>query len=100
MQFIVVAYDGTDEGAMARRLAARDAHLKSAKEYYNTGKWLYASAILNDTGKMIGSMIICDFPSREELQKQWLDYEPYVTGNVWKTIDIKRAQVAPFCVQN
>ena len=32
MQFIVIAYDGTDEGALERRLAVRDAHLKSAKE--------------------------------------------------------------------
>jgi uncharacterized protein YciI len=97
MQFIVVAYDGTDAGALERRLAARGAHLKSAKEMFESGKWLYAAGILDDGGKMIGSMIVCDFPSRDELEAQWLEEEPYVIGNVWKTINVNRAQVAPFC---
>jgi uncharacterized protein YciI len=46
---------------------------------------------------MIGSMIVCDFPSREELE-EWLKEEPYVVGNVWKKINVNRAQVAPLCV--
>jgi uncharacterized protein YciI len=96
MQFLVVAYDGTDAGALERRLKVREAHLKSAQEMYDTGKWLYACAILNDDGKMIGSMIVCEFPSRDELE-QWLKEEPYVVGNVWQKIEVNRAQVAPFC---
>lgn len=97
MQFIVIAYDGTDQGALERRLAARDAHLKSAKEMFDSGKWLYAAGILNDDGTLIGSMIVCDFASRGELE-QWLKVEPYVVGDVWKKINVNRAQVAPFCV--
>jgi uncharacterized protein YciI len=97
MQFIVIAYDGTDEKALERRLAVREAHLKSAKEMFDSGKWLYAAGILDDAGKMIGSMIVCDFPSREELE-EWLKEEPYVVGNVWKKINVNRAQVAPLCV--
>jgi len=53
MQFIVLGYDGTDDKALDRRLAAREAHLKLAKEMYGDGKWLYAAAILDDVGKMI-----------------------------------------------
>jgi uncharacterized protein YciI len=98
MQFIVIAYDGTDEGALERRLAAREAHLKSAKEMFENGKWLYAVGILNDDGKPIGSMIVCDFVSRDELEQQWLKDEPYVVGNVWKEIKVNRAQAAPFNV--
>ena len=79
-------------------MAVREAHLKSAKEMFNEGKLLYASGILNEDGKMIGSMMIADFESREEMQKQWLDNEPYIKGDVWKDIDIKRAGVAPFCM--
>ena len=100
MQFIVMGYDGTDNKALERRLAVREDHLKSAKELYETGKWLYAAALLNDNGTMIGSMIVCDYRSREELQEQWLDKEPYVIGNVWQKIEVRRAQVAPFCVKN
>jgi len=53
--------------------------------------------ILIGTGKMIGLMMVCDFPSRAELEKQWLKNEPYIVGNVWKKIEINRAQIAPFC---
>jgi uncharacterized protein YciI len=98
MQFIVIAHDGTDEGVLERRLAVREAHLKSAKEMFDSGKWLYAAGISNDDGKMIGSMIVCGFPSRDELEQEWLKKEPHVVGKVWKKIDVKRAQVAPFCV--
>ena len=100
MQFIVIAYDDTDESALERRLAAREAHLKSAREMYDHGKWLYAAGILNDDGKMIGSMIVRDFPSRHALEEQWLEREPYLTGNVWKRIEVSRVQVAPFCTGN
>jgi len=94
MQFIVIAYDGTDEKALERRMAVREKHLKYAQQMFDEGKWLYASAILDDDGKMIGSMIVCDYPSREELNEQWLKHEAYVTGNVWETIKIHRTKVA------
>ena len=97
MQFIVFGYDGRDENALERRLAAREAHLAMAGEMYQAGRWLYAAAILSDDGVMCGSMIVCDFPSQEDLESQWLNREPYVTGKVWEKVEIKRAQVAPFC---
>jgi uncharacterized protein YciI len=97
MQFIVIAYDGTDKDAMARRMAAREAHLQFGKELYDSGKWLFGAAILEDAGQMIGSMIVCEFPSREEMEKQWLSKEPYITGNVWQKIAIRHARVPSFC---
>ena len=97
MQFVLIAYDGTDEGALGRRMAAREGHLKLGKELHDTGKWLYAAGILDDNGKMIGSMIVCDFASRGDMQREWLSREPYISGKVWKTIDIRSAQPAPFC---
>jgi uncharacterized protein YciI len=99
MQFLVLGYDGTDEGALDRRMAAREAHLKQFRERCEQGVFLYGSAILDDDGKMIGSMIVCDFPSRETLQAEWLDREPYVLGEVWKRIEVKRAQVPGFLIK-
>jgi uncharacterized protein YciI len=96
MQFMVIGYDGTDADALARRLAVREAHLKLGKELHDAGKWLFAAGILNEAGTLIGSMIVCNFPSREELQRQWLEKEPYITGRVWQKVDIQRVQVAPF----
>ena len=95
MQFVLVAYDGTDKDAMARRMAAREAHLQFGKELYGSGKWLFGAAILDDAGRMIGSMIVCEFESREQLEKEWLSREPYIAGKVWQKIDIHRAQAAP-----
>jgi len=99
MQFVVIAYDGKDEHAFERRLAAREAHIRRAEELFNAGKLLFASAILNDEGKMIGSILICDFDSIDSLHNEWLSSEPYVVGNVWEKIEIKRAQVAKFCLK-
>ncbi len=95
MQFIVTGYDGKDSKALDRRLAARDAHLKGAKEMADNGKWLYAAAILNDDGQMAGSVIVCEFESKEIMEKEWLDSEPYILGKVWKKVEITRAQVPP-----
>lgn len=96
MQFIVTGYDGTDENALDRRMAAREDHLATAEAMHKSGKWLYAAAMLNDDGKMCGSMIVCEFESRKALESEWLDKEPYVLGKVWEKIEITQAKVAPF----
>ena len=99
MQFIIIAYDGTDDKALERRMAVREDHLTNAEKFFANGKWLYACAILNDAGDMIGSTIICDFSSREELEEQWLNSEPYVLGDVWKNITIHPARVPPMLLE-
>ncbi|THB81565.1 MAG: hypothetical protein D3926_01375 [Desulfobacteraceae bacterium] len=96
MQFIVSGYDGKDEKALERRLAAREAHLDIAKQMYRDKKWLYAAAILDDADKMIGSMIVCEFESKDALEKEWLDHEPYIKGSVWQRVEIHKAMVPPF----
>ncbi|AKG33868.1 YciI family protein [Paenibacillus durus] len=94
MQYIITAYDGTDESAMERRLMAREEHLESVESRFKEGQHLYGGAILDDAGKMIGSMMVVDYSSREELDN-WLKIEPYVVGNVWKKIEIQPFRVAP-----
>jgi uncharacterized protein YciI len=98
MQFIVTAYDGTDEGALQRRMNAREDHLKLTARMQEEGKTLYAVAILDESGKMIGSMLIVDFPSRAELDK-WLEVEPYIKGDVWKIVDVKPCKVGPMFME-
>lgn len=99
MQFIVTGYDGADEAAMDRRMAAREAHLKLFRETYEKGTFLFGSAILNEEGRMIGSMIVCDFPSRKALEEEWLNSEPYVVGDVWRRVEIVQAQVPSFLTE-
>ncbi|MFT9495308.1 YciI family protein [Anaerosolibacter sp.] len=94
MQFLVIGYDGTDEGALERRLAVRGEHMKLVESMQKEGKDLYGLAILDENEKMIGSVMIVDFPTREAVD-EWLKIEPYVTGNVWQKIEVQPCKVAP-----
>ena len=94
MQFLVVGYDGTDDGALKRRMAVREAHIALGDKMRDAGKMLYGVAILDDSAKMIGSALVCDFNSRHELD-QWLKEEPYVTGDVWRKIEVHNCKVGP-----
>ncbi len=94
MQFLVIGYDGKDSQALERRLAVREDHLAMGDKMRDAGTMLYGAAILDEEGKMVGSAIICDFKSRKELD-EWLEIEPYVTGNVWQEIKIENCRVGP-----
>jgi uncharacterized protein YciI len=93
MQFLLIAYDGTDPGAPERRLRVREDHLKKISGLKKTAEFLYGGAILDVDGKMIGSMIVYDFPDRQTLDEKLKD-EPYITEGVWKRIDIQPFRLA------
>lgn len=92
MQFIVMGYDRTDDGALERRMATRDAHLKICAESVSNGTQLIGAAMMNDDGKMNGSCMIMNFDSRKDLDA-WLSVEPYVTGKVWERVDVIECKV-------
>lgn len=94
MQFIILAKDDTDAEALNRRLAARAAHISYSDEAVKRGEQIIGAALLNEKDEMRGSLMIVDFPSIEDLKK-WLDTEAYITGNVWKDIDIIPCRVGP-----
>lgn len=98
MQFIITAYDGKDEKALERRLQAREEHLKGVEQRSKDGEHLYAAAILDEEEKMIGSMMVVEYPSRVELN-QWLKEEPYVTGKVWEKIEVQQCKVPALFTQ-
>ena len=92
MQFLVIGKDGKDKKAIERRTAARETHLKLGDEMEASGERWYGCVLLDDKKKMIGSMAVMDFPSEKELQ-EYLKREPYVTGKVWKKIEIFKCNV-------
>lgn len=94
MQFLILGYDGKDESALERRMAAREGHLALGDKMRESGELLYAAAILDDNQKMIGSAMICEFASRADLDK-WLEKEPYVVGKVWETVEVQMCKVGP-----
>jgi uncharacterized protein len=89
-QYVITAYDGQDSEALNRRLAVREAHLENARRLKAEGGFIQGGAILNESGQMIGSVMIVTFATATELN-EWLQNDPYVTGNVWQNI-----QVQPF----
>ena len=93
MQFLLVAFDGTDPEALERRMKARPGHLENVAVLKKRGEFLLGGAILDDNGKMIGSMMVYEFPDRAALDK-CLENEPYINHGVWGKIDIRPYRLA------
>ena len=93
MQFLLLAYDGTDAGATERRLKIRPEHLEKIENLKKAGEFIFGGAILNEGGQMIGSVIIYDFPDRASLDERLKD-EPYICGKVWEKIEIRPFRLA------
>ena len=85
MQFIVKAYDG--EGMLDKRMEVRPRHLEGIeriKEHV-----ICAGGLLDDEGKMKGSVLIMEYDNREQLD-EYLANEPYVQEKVWQNIEVER----------
>lgn len=93
-QFIIIAYDAKDEKALERRMAARQAHIDGLNVLRAEGKAICGIAITGDDGKMIGSVVITNFASRNELDK-WLETESYVVNKVWQDITVLNGNLGP-----
>jgi uncharacterized protein YciI len=93
MQFLVVARDGTDDEAIERRRRVRPTHLEAIAPLVEDGHVLVGGAILNDADEMIGSMLLVDFPDRAALDA-WIEADPYVTGGVWREIEVSPYRAA------
>lgn len=82
LQYFLNANDGTDEGALDRRMAVRPFHLEYAKKLKEEGKLINGGAKLSSEGKMIGSAAILQFENEKELN-QYIANEPYINNGVW-----------------
>jgi uncharacterized protein YciI len=93
MQFLLLAYDGTDGEALERRMKVRPEHLEKIAVLKKKGNFLLGGAILDDNQTMIGSMIVYEFPDRKALDESLLD-EPYITNGVWQKVEIRPYRLA------
>ena len=85
MQFVITAYDGA--GMLEKRLAVRSRHLENMKKYQE--HVLCAGGLLDEEGKMKGSLLVMEFGSREELDG-YLNAEPYIQEKVWEKVQVER----------
>lgn len=86
-QYLLIARDGNDAGAEERRLKVRPQHLEKIREIKRSGEFLFGGAILDENGTMRGSMILYEVSGRARLDEILKD-EPYISGDVWKSIEI------------
>jgi uncharacterized protein YciI len=92
-QYVIIAHDGRDEEAPQRRMDTRPRHLEGARKLKSEGRYVTGGAILDDEGRMKGSVMILQFET-EEAFREWYANEPYITEGVWKSIEVKPFRVA------
>ncbi len=95
-QFLVLVYDDTDAEAPARRQAARPAHLDGLKGNVASGRLGFGGPLFAEAQKPIGSFLLVDCASREELDSM-IANDPYTKGNVWQRVEVKPVRLV---VQN
>jgi len=88
MQYVIHAYDHTDANALDRRMAVRPAHLDFVHALKAKGQFLLGGALLDPAGTMIGSMLLLDMETEEQLA-EYLKSDPYIVQGVWDKVDVK-----------
>ncbi len=88
MTFIITAHDG--ENMLPRRMEVRQEHLENISKIKD--RVVCAGGLLDDEGKMKGSVLVMDFDSRKDLDK-YLESEPYVVEHVWERVEVERLNV-------
>lgn len=87
MLHTVIARDGTDSEAPARRQAVREQHLAAIGKHVESGVLQYAGALLDEDGTMRGSLMIVDLPDQAAV-RDWLADDVYSREGVWQEFEI------------
>ena len=88
MQFVLIAHDGKD--MLEKRMEVRPRHLENLAKV--NGKVICAGGILDEDGRMTGSVMIMDFASRGQMD-EYLKSEPYLTEKVWEQVSVEPMNV-------
>jgi uncharacterized protein YciI len=87
MSFLVIARDGTDPDAPARRQQVREQHLKEALPLLQDGTIEYAGAFLAADGTMRGSLLVIRAADEAEV-RALLARDIYSRSGVWQELEI------------
>lgn len=88
MQFVITAYDG--DGMLEKRMEVRPLHLEGMERLKE--HLIAAGGLLDDEGKLKGSVLIMEFNKREDVD-DYLANEIYVKEHVWEKITLDRINV-------
>ena len=88
MQYMIKALDGKDK--LTKRMEVRPRHLAGMEKLGD--HIICAGGLLDEEGKMKGSVLILDFPSRVDLDA-YLAAEPYIVEQVWEKVEVETMNV-------
>ena len=88
MQVMIKALDGP--GMLEERLRVRPRHLENMARV--NGKILCAGGLLDEEGKMKGSLLVMDFEGQTQLE-EYLASEPYIQEKVWERVEVEPMNV-------
>jgi uncharacterized protein len=87
MLYLVIAKDGTDADAPARRQAVRERHLEGARALAERGVVQVGGALLDAEGGMIGSALLVEAADEAEV-RSLLDADVYAREGVWRSYEV------------
>ncbi|GAB4016791.1 YciI family protein [Spirosoma koreense] len=87
MRYIIHAYDHTDADALDRRMRVRPAHFDYVRQLKAEGQFILGGALLDSAGNMIGSMLLLELQTEDQLAT-YLKTDPYIVQGVWDKIDV------------
>lgn len=94
MGYAVLAYDGEDAEAPARRMAARDRHLAVLTQWAGDGRLAFGTPLLADDGRALGSFMVLEVPDEAGL-RDYLAAEPFNNTGVWTKVTHFPFRIAP-----
>lgn len=92
MWYVIEGYDGDD--VLARRVAARPAHVARLNALRDAGRLMLAGPCpaidAEDPGPagFSGSLIVAEFPSLDDA-RAWANADPYVEAGVYVRVDVR-----------
>jgi uncharacterized protein YciI len=93
MGYVLIADDGTDAAAPARRAAARPAHLLSIRAAAEAGQLVMSGPRMPDDHTTTGSLQV--FEASEAEMDAYMAQEPFATEGVWQRTEILPFRIAP-----
>ena len=94
MGYAIVAWDGEDEAALDRRMAARGRHMAVITEWAADGRLALGVPLFTPDWKPAGSLMLLEVPDRAGLDA-YLASEPFAAGGVWQRIEVHPFRIAP-----
>ncbi|MBX6742315.1 MAG: hypothetical protein IRY87_09745 [Acetobacteraceae bacterium] len=94
MGYAVLAYDGEDDDALARRMAVRDRHLEVITAWAADGRLALGVPLFTNEGRIAGSLMLLEVPDQAGLDA-YLAAEPFAREKVWQRITVHPFRIAP-----